>query len=57
MYSKSPFYKKYNKIISVLEVEMEQNEVDDEDLNTTYCPEFVNHILTVWIAYTLWTVY
>lgn len=56
MYSKSLFYEKYNKIISILEVDLEQSKEIDKVSNKMFFLEFLNHILTVWIPYLpLWT--
>lgn len=56
MYSKSPFYEKYNKMVAVIEVELEKNEHDDEVSNEMFMPEFICHILTLWLPYMpLWT--
>lgn len=56
MYLKLSFYEKYNKILSVLEVELEQNEKVDEVSNERFFSKFVNHTLTLWIPnLPLWT--
>lgn len=49
-YTMSPFYKKFNKITSKIEVQLENESINDVD-NDTYSPDFLNHILTLWIPY------
>lgn len=56
MYSKSPFYEKYNKIVALIEVELEYKEHADKITNEMFLPEFIFHILTLWLPYMpFWT--
>lgn len=45
-YSKSPFYHKFNKDTSIIEIAMEKQSSENND-NDLFCPEFLNHILTL----------
>lgn len=58
-YTKSPFYKKYNKIVALLEVDIDKKNMkifSDEISNEMFSPEFLNHILTLWLPYIpFWT--
>ncbi|KAL7291622.1 hypothetical protein TKK_0014660 [Trichogramma kaykai] len=57
MFRKSPFYTKYNKILVLLEAELEEIENEDEsEQNVFHAPLFVEHTVTMWMPYVvLWS--
>ena len=61
IYKNSPFFKRYNMIMSLIEHDLEKNNYDHEGeeikiTNEYYAPEFVLHLKTTWMPYAiLWS--